>query len=211
MTVLDATDVSVTTSGHVLLDVVDIRSSSGECVAVRGANGSGKTTLLRVLCGLLVPTSGRVCIDDEPLNERRDDHRTKLAALVGLPALYPDMTVVEHLELICASWRVAAEDAGDRVDSILSELELVGLRDRFATELSSGQRQLFDLAQVLVRPFSVLVIDEPEQRLDAHRLGLVAGAIERVRDAGSAVIMATHSDELVSAVSTRELSLDDAR
>lgn len=211
MTVLDATGISVMTSGHVLLDTVDLRARSGECVAVRGANGSGKTTLLRVLCGLLVPTTGHVHLDDEPLNERRDDHRSKLAALVGSPAVYPDMTVVEHLELICASWRIAAEAAGDRVDSILSELELIGLRDRFATELSSGQRQLFDLAQVLVRPFSVLMIDEPEQRLDAHRLGLVAGAIRRVRDAGAAVIIATHSDELMSAVSTRGLSLDDAR
>lgn len=211
MTVLDATGVSVTTSGHVLLDSVDIRASSGECVAVRGANGSGKTTLLRVLCGLLAPSTGRVLLDGVPLSDRRAEHRAELSALVGSPAAYPDMTVIEHLELICASWKVPVDEAERRITSILDELELGLLRDRFPGELSSGQLQLFSLAQVLVRPFSVLAIDEPEQRLDAHRLALVAGAISRVRESGAAIILATHSDDLVSTACTREISLDDAR
>lgn len=196
--------------GQLMLAPVSATAGSGECLAVTGANGSGKTTLLRIVCGLLKPSTGTVTLDGAFIDERSGVGRGEIASLVGSPALYPDMTVGEHLELICATWRIPPTPARERVEDTLKTFELGMLRDRFAHELSSGQLQMFALAQVFVRRFSVLILDEPEQRLDARRRTIVADSIERAKHDGAAVILASHNDRLIDDVADRRLALDAA-
>lgn len=210
MTELSVTGVGMTIAGNALLSPVSASVGDGECLAITGANGTGKTTLLRIAAGLLRPTSGTVTLDGRPADERLATQREAVAVLIGSPAMYPDMTVVEHLELICASWRVAPAVVQRRVSDTLGTFELTGLENRFAHELSSGQLQLFCLAQVFVRPFTVLLLDEPEQRLDTHRRSIVAGAIIAAKLAGAAVVLASHDAGLVDQVADKRLMLDAA-
>ena len=205
---LKATEVSKTVQGQALLATVSADVHAGECLAVVGANGTGKTTLLRIIGGLMKPSAGAVTLDGAWIDERSAAQRGAIASLIGAPALYPDMTVEEHLELICATWGIPSPHAPGHVEDMLSMFELGALRDRFAHELSSGQLQMFAVAQVFTRPFSVLILDEPEQRLDAQRLAIVAESIRRVKREGAAVVLASHSAELVDSVADRTLRLD---
>lgn len=204
---LKATDVSMTVQGQRMLAPVSARVDAGECLAVTGANGSGKTTLLRIIGGFLKPTTGTVTLDGATVDERNAAQRSTIAALIGSPALYPDMTLGEHLELICATWRIPSAETASRVDDSLSRFELDALLGRFANELSSGQLQLFALAQVFIRPSSILILDEPEQRLDAHRRAIVADSITRATRNGTAVVLASHNAELIDSVTHRRLAL----
>lgn len=207
---ISATEVSVRLDRSVLLAPTSFTLEAGGALAVTGSNGSGKTTLLRLLTGKMAPSTGTVQIAGEGPEERDPAFRARLAALLSLPPLARNLTLREHLVLVAASWGLALTDAGGRADGLLAEFGIEALALRFPHELSSGQTQLFALALTLMRPFEVLVLDEPEQRLDADRLVMV-GAILRARvDAGATLIVASHSAALVGQITDDVLALTEA-
>ncbi|WP_082561541.1 ABC transporter ATP-binding protein [Microbacterium sp. Root61] len=202
--------VSVSVDEAVLLPPTDASIARGEAVALRGENGSGKTTLLRVLAGAQRPTSGTVSVDGSPIDERSPRFRRRVASMIALPPFARDLTLHEHVMLIATTWGRDVDDASSAASSALAELGLSGLENRFPHELSSGQRQMGSLALLLVRPFDVLLLDEPEQRLDAAHLDVVIRLLGRLRADGVTVVFATHSDALASAAADRSLVLDAA-
>jgi energy-coupling factor transporter ATP-binding protein EcfA2 len=119
-----------------------------------------------------------------------------------------DLTVREHLQFIAATWGADVTAAQHTAAELLVELGITALASRYPHELSSGQTQLVSLALTLARPAEVLVLDEPEQRLDADRLGLVTAALQRRVAAGTALVLATHSDRLASELGGTVLTLE---
>lgn len=195
-------------SGDVtLLDTVSVRVDAGRALAVRGGNGSGKTTLLRVLAGMQAPSDGTARIAGFAISQRDRAYRRRVAAMIGLPPLAPDLTVLEHVRLVAVTW-FAPEEAEARTRAVLRELGLQTLHERFPHELSSGQTQLFGLALVLARPFEVLILDEPEQRLDAEHVEAVIAALRARRDAGITLVVATHHPRLAELVADETVHLE---
>lgn len=214
--ILAADGVSVVVDGATLLPRTSLEAVEGECIALLGPNGAGKTTLLRALAGRMRLTTGSVTLRGAPLDERRPQTRSDVAALIEAPALYPDLTLEEHLGLITAAWRTdgtgLTEHAGaepfSAPEPALGRFGLTPLRQRFPHELSSGQRQLVSLAVTFARPANVLLLDEPEQRLDPERLELVAEAITSARVRGTAVVFSSHSTALVERVADRSVRVN---
>lgn len=206
---LTAIDVSVAVDEQVLLPPTSLSLEPGRTLAIRGPNGAGKTTLLRVLAGLLPTTSGRVRFGGDPLHVRRRAHRAAIAAMIGAPPLARDLTLIEQLRFVRATWGDDTATGEDAARMGLAELDIANLATRFPSELSSGQLQLFSLVLTLVRPCRVLLLDEPEQRLDAQRRGLVAEALRRRRDDGCAIAFATHSTALADAVGSDVLTVGE--
>ncbi|TCL81491.1 MULTISPECIES: ABC transporter ATP-binding protein [unclassified Rathayibacter] len=199
-------DAAVRAGETELLAPLSLEVEPGETLAVTGPNGSGKTTLLRLVAGLTPPSSGTVEIAGRPVTERDRQHRRRVAALVGTPPFERDLTLEEHLEMVALSWGAPLAEARRTAVAGLDALGLGALARRFPHELSSGQTQLLSLALVLARPGEVLLLDEPEQRLDVDRVPLV---IEVLREAarGRAVLIASHNPLLTSALATRVLEL----
>jgi ABC-type multidrug transport system ATPase subunit len=194
-----------------LLLPTDVSADPGECIVLRGPNGSGKTTLLRIIGGLLVPSTGTATIGGREADERDRAVRAAVAALLGAPTTYRDLTLVDHLVLIDSTWGGAIDTADDRADDLLTSLEIDHLSERFPHELSSGQQQLFHLAMVLFRPARVLLLDEPEQRLDTGKRQVVAALIGERTEAGGTVVMACHDPELTATLATRVVDVVPAR
>ena len=168
---------------------------------VRGPNGSGKTTLLRLVAGLLAPTAGTVTIDGDPADERRRSTRENVAALIGPPAAYRDLTLADHLDprrrdLGPRGPHAARSGCSDELDTF----GLGAMGERFPHELSSGQGQLFRLALTWFRPARLLILDEPEQRLDTDRRVMVGELVRARCDAGTTVLMACHDPALTASV-----------
>lgn len=197
--ILVATSVSKEIGGNVLLRSVDLSVASGRCVVLRGENGSGKTTLLRILAGTMDPSEGGATVDGANADERDPAIRRTVAALIGAPAAYRDLTLLDHLVLIDATWG-RGEGAEERAEELFDSLEIGHLVERFPHELSSGQQQLFHLAMVLCRPARVILLDEPEQRLDTHKRGLLADLLAARKEAGAALVVACHDPELTSRI-----------
>ena len=193
-----------------LLSPIDVTARPGTCTVLRGANGAGKTTLLRLLTGRLAPTTGTVSLDGRPVDERDDVVRARMAALLGVPTTYRDLTHVDHLTLIDATWGRERDTTEERTSNALSQLGIDDLADRFPHELSSGQTQLFRLAMTLFRPADVLVLDEPEQRLDTERRALVGELVAARRDAGETVVLACHDPQLTERLADRVVDIEPA-
>lgn len=96
--------VSKTIGVVTLLAPTSVTAEPGRALVVRGRNGIGKTTLLKIVAGTLAATTGTVTIDGRPSDERDKTIRRRVAALLGAPAAYRDLTLRDHLTLIDATW-----------------------------------------------------------------------------------------------------------
>ncbi|MFF1347910.1 ATP-binding cassette domain-containing protein [Streptomyces sp. NPDC058322] len=192
---LELNDVARTYGDRVVLDGVSLRLHRGECVSLVGKNGSGKSTLLRIAAGRDTPTEGSVLFDGHPIDEDSSEVRRRVASAMDIGAFYPDLTVREHLQLVALSHGMgdAAEAAVERV---LTAYRLEAQASQMPSALSSGQTQALLLAAAFVRPHDLLILDEPEQRLDASARRRLAELIAAHRDSGTAVLMATHHQVL---------------
>ena len=208
--VLRAIGVSKRIDEAVLLLPTDVELGTAECVVLRGPNGSGKTTLLRILAGILPPSEGQATLDGSTVDERHDRTRSAIAALIGAPATYRDLTLADHLVLIDSTWGHVGERADDRADEILELLEIDHLAERFPHELSSGQQQLFHLSMVLVRPSSILILDEPEQRLDTDKRDLLTRILLDRKADGTSLLIACHDPAMTDALADTVVDIETA-
>jgi len=179
----------------------------GAALALMGPNGSGKTTLLRLISGRDLPSTGRVLLDGRAFSEDDEWVRREVAVVADDAAFYPDLTVVEHVWLVAAAHGAGA-NAMTLVDSALAALRLDGQADALPRELSSGQQQALLLATALVRPRRLLVLDEPERRLDPEARDRLADLLETERKSGVTIVFATHHHELANAVADQLVLLD---
>ncbi|MDG4758321.1 ABC transporter ATP-binding protein [Micromonospora sp. WMMD710] len=180
----------------VVLDDVSFTLPEGRIAVVLGPNGSGKTTLLRCVVGADRPDTGEVRVLGYRADETDPQVRALVAAALDDIDFFPDLSVVEHLELVAYAHGGSAEP----VEEVLTELGLGPARDQLPVTLSSGQRRRLALASCFVRPRRVLILDEPEQRLDVAGRQWLADRLRRERDAGTAVLLASHDPELIDAV-----------
>jgi ABC-type multidrug transport system ATPase subunit len=175
----------------------------GQVAVVVGPNGSGKTTLLRCVVGADRADSGEVRLDGRRLDETDPWTRAVVAAALDDIDFFPDLSVVEHLELLAYAHGGAAEP----VEEVLAELGLEPARDQLPATLSSGQRRRLALASCFVRPRGLLVLDEPEQRLDVRGRAWLTERLLREKTAGTAVLMASHDAELIDAVADLRIEI----
>ena len=120
---------------------------------------------------------------------------------------FPDLSVAEHLELM--AYTHATPDPVAVVEEMLAALSLDGARDQVPPTLSSGQRRRLALASCFVRPRRLLVLDEPEQRLDALGKQWLTEQLGREKRSGAAVLMASHDPDLVDAVADVRLAIGE--
>lgn len=195
---------------RVALGAIDLDLAAGRCVAVLGVNGSGKSTLLRIAAGRDRATTGQVHYRGSPLQEDGLVARTEIAVVGDMASAYPDLTVREHLQLVAVAHGAGGE-AGELVERALAECRLGDHGSALPSALSSGQRQALHLAAVLVRPCRLMVLDEPEQRLDPGARRWLAGLLAGQKQAGAAILLATHHVELAASVADQVIVLLDGR
>ena len=188
-----------------VFDELSFELKSGRALALVGPNGSGKSTALRCITGADRPTEGTVELEGKPLDERLPSVRTDLAVVMDDLDFFPDLSVVEHLDLFARAHRV--HDADDMVDAVLADVGLTMQAAQLPGTLSSGQRRRLALASAFVRPRKLLVLDEPEQRLDADGLTWLAARLNAEKKQGLAVLLASHDADLVAAVADDVLHL----
>jgi ABC-type multidrug transport system ATPase subunit len=191
-----------------VLQPVDLAVAAGWCTAVMGVNGSGKSTLLRIAAGRDAPTTGQVRYEGRAVTQDDIVVRTEIAVISDRVSAYPDLTVREHLQLVAVA-HGAGGTAGDLVDQALAECRLEGRADALPGSLSSGQMQAMLLAAVLVRPRRLIVLDEPEQHLDPGARRWLAGLLRAEKQAGAALLVATHHAELAASVADHVMVLSD--
>ena len=164
---------------------------AGTGVCVTGENGVGKSTLLRCVSGLQRPDRGTIRVFGGEPGATPEFWRA-VVTTVEPPTWYPGLTTREHAELVCRAHGLDPGEAG--IDEALERFGLAGHADAIPPSLSSGQKQRLTLAVGLLRPSSLLILDEPEQRLDPDGRGTVAGLLAEYLRGGGSLLLASHDD-----------------
>lgn len=214
MSLLEVARLRRTFGDAVALDCLDLEVDAGECVALLGHNGSGKTTALTAIAGLVPPTSGTIRVAGaDPFSEpSATAARRALAYIADSPVFYADMTVGEHIELTGVGHGVGERLDGqafdERVDKLISQFGLGDHRDHVPEQLSAGLQQRTQLACAFIRPFKVLLLDEPVLRLDPAAQQLLARRLSHTRARGAAILLSTHSPEFARSMADRVVLLE---
>jgi multiple sugar transport system ATP-binding protein len=176
----------------VAVDDLTLEIADREFLVLLGPSGCGKSTALRMIAGLDDPTSGKVLIGDEVMNDVEPRDRD-VAMVFQTYALYPHMTVRRNIEFPLKSRKVPPEERDRLVSGASAALGLTDLLDRKPAQLSGGQRQRVALARAIVRRPQVFLMDEPLSNLDAKlRVQTRAELIELQARLETTVVYVTH-------------------
>ena len=208
-TVLKVTGLRRAFGPNAILDKFNLEVRAGEAIALTGRNGAGKSTLLRCLVGADRPDDGTITVCGNAMSETSPDIRRDVATVIDDLDFFPDLSVVEHLDLLARAHGIEHPDP--LVDEVLEEVQLVPQSGQLPGTLSSGQRRRLALATAFVRPRKLLILDEPEQRLDTEGVSWLAGRLKAERQQGLAIVFASHEPSLVQTVATRVVELGAPR
>ena len=175
---------------------LDLRVAPGERVALIGHNGSGKTTLIRMASGLLEPTAGTVSVFGDPAGSLGARHR--LSYLSDQPTFYDDLSVWEHLEYVARMHGVA--DWDELAAELLGHVGLYERADDLPNHFSRGLKQKAAIALAFVRPFDLLLVDEPFVGLDASGKDALISLLDQAALDGATLVVATHELSYVERV-----------
>ena len=183
---------------------VDITVAAGERVVLLGHNGSGKTTFLRMAAGLLDPSAGSVTVAGHPVGSL--EARARTSFLADQPVFYDDLSLWEHLEYIAR-----LHDTDDWAQHGADLLDVLGLSERaddLPRTFSRGLRQKAAIALAFIRPFELLLVDEPFVGLDLTGREALLELFRQAHADGAALVVATHELSTVAA-SERVIALRD--
>ncbi|MFZ4518520.1 MAG: ATP-binding cassette domain-containing protein [Microthrixaceae bacterium] len=194
---------------QVLFDV-DLDVREGEVIALLGTNGAGKSTLLRALAGLS-PCRGEVSLHSDRLDGRSPESivRSGVALMPGGRALFPTLTVADHLRL--ATWTFRADAARIREDLADVDLLFPVLRDRrhqLAGDLSGGEQQQLALACTLLLRPSVLLIDELSLGLSPLVVAALCDVVRRLNENGMTIVVVEQSVNVALTLAGRAVFME---
>jgi ABC-type sugar transport system ATPase subunit len=180
-------------AGHFRLENIHLSIPTGSYGVLMGRTGCGKTTLLEIICGLRRPLAGRVFIGEREVTQEAPAARgTGYVPQDG--AMFPTMTIREHLGFALRVRRRPAAEIAERVDQLATELGLTALLDRLPHGLSGGERQRVALGRALASHPKVLLLDEPLSAIDEELRDDLAALLRRVqREHGVTALHITHS------------------
>jgi ABC-2 type transport system ATP-binding protein len=216
----------VKTYGHLrALDEFTLRVEPGEIAGLVGPNGAGKTTFVEVVTGLIRPDAGSVTVGDVDALRHPRTARELLGVCPQETALYPSITVAEHLRLFGALAGLRRAALRRAVSDIAEVMQLTEVLAKPAGLLSGGQRKRAQAATALVADRPLLLLDEPTAGADPLTRTALLGVITARAAAGAAVVYTTHylpelaelgatialarAGRIASRGSQAELSLDD--
>ena len=180
----------------VALAPLTLSIAPGERIALVGHNGSGKSTFLRLAAGMLDLSSGEIEVAGRPVGS--PEARAATSFIPDNPVLYDDLSVREHLAYIASLHGVEATD--EQFDQLVEAVGLTARADDLPARFSRGLRQKAAIAVGLVRPFTLLLVDEPFVGLDLPGREALLALLDNAHALGSAVVVATHEPTYVERV-----------
>ena len=195
--------------GTVFARGIDLVLAPAEIVAVLGPSGSGKSTLLNTIAGVVPAMGGRILVDGVDITDQ-PIHRRGVGLIFQQPLLFPHLDVRDNVAYGLRRQGVGRVEARARADELLTWVDLGGLGDRRAQELSGGQAQRVALARALAPRPSVLLLDEPFSALDLDlRQRLATDVATTLREHDVAALHVTHDPGEAATVADRVVRLED--
>lgn len=167
----------------------------GSITVLLGPNGAGKSTAMKSIIGFL-KYDGSILVNDYP--NKSIQAKRILGYVPEFPALYPNLTVAEHLEFIARAYKL--KDYKDYANELLTRFELMDKKNKFGDELSKGMQQKLSICCALLPKPKVLLFDEPMVGLDPHAIKELKLVFEQLKTEGASLLISTHMIDSVDAL-----------
>jgi ABC-2 type transport system ATP-binding protein len=177
----------LTAVDHVTLDI-----PRAQIYGFLGPNGSGKSTTIRMMCGLLIPTSGTVSVLGHSVPREAEQLRRKVGYMTQRFSLWEDLTVEENLDFMGRIFGLAATQRAQRIQQRLDEYHLADRRSQRAGTMSGGQKQRLALAAATLHEPELLLLDEPTSAVDPQSRRDFWESLFELVDRGTTILVSTH-------------------
>lgn len=174
-----------------VLKNINLTLESGKVIGLKGKNGSGKTMLMRAISGLILPTSGKVYINDKELG-RHISFPPSIGILIENPSFISNYTGFKNLKILASIQNRISDD------EIRDAIRKVGLDTddkRTFKKYSLGMKQRLGIAAAIMERPDIVILDEPINALDEAGAGLIKGLLDELKANGSLIIIACHDTE----------------
>jgi lipopolysaccharide export system ATP-binding protein len=174
---------------------IEFHVKPGEVVGLLGPNGAGKTTCFHMIVGLIRPDRGRILLDEndvtyEPMYKRA---RRGIGYLAQEPSIFRRLTVEQNLMAILQMRDLPGQDKTAKMDGLLGELGLTGLRHQIAATLSGGEKRRCEVARALVSDPQFLLLDEPFVGIDPLAVADLQSVVRKLKSRGIGVLITDHN------------------
>ncbi|MES2518530.1 MAG: ABC transporter ATP-binding protein [Bacteroidota bacterium] len=181
------------------LNKISVEVKSGEFVAIMGPSGCGKSTLLNIVGLLDDADTGSFLFNNEEVisyNERKraDLRKRNIGFVFQSFNLIDELTVYENVELPLLYLGIDADERKKRVEAVLEKVQIMHRRNHFPQQLSGGQQQRCAVARAVVNNPKLILADEPTGNLDSKNGNEVMELLTNLNEAGTTVVMVTHSE-----------------
>ena len=210
---LQAADLSKSYRGRKVVDDVSLEIQQGEVVGLLGPNGAGKTTTFYILVGLARPDLGRVLLDGEDITDLPMYLRARsgISYLPQEPSVFRKLTAEENLMAVLETLPVTPEQRRDRVEELLAQMGLEGVRNSPAHVLSGGERRRLEIARSLVLSPSFVLLDEPFSGIDPLTVVDLQKIIADLSAAEIGVLVTDHNVRETLAVTDRAYIINNGK
>lgn len=206
--IIDLQDISISFDDEQILHNLNLQIKDGEFVTLLGPSGCGKTTILRIIAGFLTPDSGKVifenkCINDVPAHERH------VNTIFQRYALFPHLNVYDNVAFGLRLKRMPEAEIKEKVEEMLTLVDLKGFNRRSVESLSGGQQQRIAIARALAVDPKVLLLDEPLAALDLKLRKDMQVELKNIQQRlGITFIYVTHDQEEALSMSDKVVVMD---
>jgi ABC-2 type transport system ATP-binding protein len=176
----------------VAVDQVQLSVKPGEIFGFLGANGAGKTTTIRMLCGLLLPSSGEAWVDGLSLSKEADAIKRRIGYMSQRFSLYMDLTVAENIQFYGGIYGLSTSLVAERSEEMLTRLGLADSKNKMPKALPLGFRQRLALGSALLHQPRIVFLDEPTGGVDPVARRTFWDLIYELADNGTTVFVTTH-------------------
>jgi lipopolysaccharide export system ATP-binding protein len=174
---------------------ISIKVKSGEIVGLLGPNGAGKTTTFYMITGLIRPNGGRIFMDDQDLTRLPMYKRARrgIGYLPQEPSIFRKLNVEQNIMAILENMPISRQERKQRLDRLLTELDIKSLAKSMAYNLSGGERRRVEIARALVTQPKFILLDEPFSGIDPITVEEIQRIIHRLKENGLGILITDHN------------------
>jgi len=189
----------------IVVNSVDISVSQGEVVGLLGPNGAGKTTIFNMILGVVIPTAGKITLDNVDITRTPISRRARMGItyLQQETSVFNGIRVRENIELVLSFFTKDTVQLKKKAEKLLREFGILELKDQYACDLSGGEKRRLELARMMALNPSFLLLDEPFVGIDPKTVKDIQRMIRALKSRKMGIIVTDHSVEaLVEVVDT---------